>query len=367
MTIRLTSRQISRLSNCLGTAARPLDFESTDQWRQEVLKSVITLFGAKAGHFDVDSDGCRWPALFLGYPPEASSVWNDHWRHHDAVTSMAEPLPETYTRRWRYRRRGLEWSEQYHASAVFNEFYVPYELDVDASGFHVRDAGMKMHLHIDAPGRWSEQKDLRVRHVMRLIRPVLASSVRAMSGYVDGPMPPSRLLEALDCEVAILNPAGRWLHSTAHLERTLSSYESEYVAQWRERVSAVARIALRRPTRSGHCSEFHSQPGALDFAGRRVSLVISHGASALNAPVALLRIQTLDIPTECPAALLRHALTARQWGVTRLIAMGAGNQEIAERLGTSVHTVRRHVEAIFSKFGVSARAAVASAVWRAIQ
>jgi len=47
--------------------------------------------------------------------------------------------------------------------------------------------------------------------------------------------------------------------------------------------------------------------------------------------------------------------------------MGAGNQEIAERLGTSVHTVRRHVEAIFSKFGVSARAAVASAVWRAIQ
>ena len=50
-------------------------------------------------------------------------------------------------------------------------------------------------------------------------------------------------------------------------------------------------------------------------------------------------------------------LTAREAEVLRLIAAGRSNREIAGRLVISEHTVARHVQNIFTKLGVSSRAA----------
>ncbi|MGH2660548.1 MAG: LuxR C-terminal-related transcriptional regulator [Actinomycetota bacterium] len=50
-------------------------------------------------------------------------------------------------------------------------------------------------------------------------------------------------------------------------------------------------------------------------------------------------------------------LTAREIEVLRLVAEGLSNREIAERLVISDHTVRRHLQNIFSKVGASTRAA----------
>jgi DNA-binding CsgD family transcriptional regulator len=52
-----------------------------------------------------------------------------------------------------------------------------------------------------------------------------------------------------------------------------------------------------------------------------------------------------------------HGLTARELQVLRLVAAGKSNREIAAELVISHHTVRRHVQNIFSKVGVSSRAA----------
>jgi len=52
-------------------------------------------------------------------------------------------------------------------------------------------------------------------------------------------------------------------------------------------------------------------------------------------------------------------LTPRQRVVVELIAQGLRNREIAERLGISLHTVRRHVEALLKRLGVPTRAAAA--------
>ncbi len=50
-------------------------------------------------------------------------------------------------------------------------------------------------------------------------------------------------------------------------------------------------------------------------------------------------------------------LTAREVEVLRLVAAGKTNREIAEALVLSDHTVRRHLQNIFNKIGVSSRAA----------
>jgi two-component system nitrate/nitrite response regulator NarL len=60
-------------------------------------------------------------------------------------------------------------------------------------------------------------------------------------------------------------------------------------------------------------------------------------------------------------------LTPRQRVVVEMIAEGLRNREIAERLGISLHTVRRHVEALLRRLNVPTRAAAAVALQRAVQ
>lgn len=48
-------------------------------------------------------------------------------------------------------------------------------------------------------------------------------------------------------------------------------------------------------------------------------------------------------------------LTPREREVLALLAEGAGNREIAERLGVTEHTVKFHLSAIFGKLGASTR------------
>lgn len=50
-----------------------------------------------------------------------------------------------------------------------------------------------------------------------------------------------------------------------------------------------------------------------------------------------------------------EALTPREREVLALLAEGAGNREIAERLGVTEHTVKFHLSAIFGKLGASTR------------
>jgi ATP/maltotriose-dependent transcriptional regulator MalT len=57
-------------------------------------------------------------------------------------------------------------------------------------------------------------------------------------------------------------------------------------------------------------------------------------------------------------------LTARQVEVLALVAAGRTNREIAETLVVSEHTVRRHVQNIFAKVGVTSRAAATAFAYK---
>jgi len=68
----------------------------------------------------------------------------------------------------------------------------------------------------------------------------------------------------------------------------------------------------------------------------------------------LVRVELVPAPGDAPVRL-----TPRQLEIARLLADGLRNGDIAERLGISAHTVRRHMEAILRRLNVTNRAAAA--------
>jgi LuxR family maltose regulon positive regulatory protein len=75
--------------------------------------------------------------------------------------------------------------------------------------------------------------------------------------------------------------------------------------------------------------------------------------------LAALELQTRDEGTEHPAASstppLIESLSARELEVLRLLAAGRSNQEIADALVLALGTVKKHLNNIFGKLGVSSR------------
>jgi DNA-binding CsgD family transcriptional regulator len=69
------------------------------------------------------------------------------------------------------------------------------------------------------------------------------------------------------------------------------------------------------------------------------------------------QIARLDALGECTVAEPGHPLTARELQVLRLVAAGKTNKAIAKELFLSERTIDRHVSNIYTKLGVSSRAA----------
>jgi DNA-binding NarL/FixJ family response regulator len=74
----------------------------------------------------------------------------------------------------------------------------------------------------------------------------------------------------------------------------------------------------------------------------------------LGAAPDLVRVDSL---TRRGASGVAHGLTARELQVLRLVAAGETNKAIAAELVLSQRTVDRHVSNIYTKLGVSSRAA----------
>lgn len=82
-------------------------------------------------------------------------------------------------------------------------------------------------------------------------------------------------------------------------------------------------------------------------------------ASRILAAVAAisegLQVRLPSVPP-VPRRPMAPLLTPRENGILGLIGEGMSNKAIARRLGISAHTVKYHLEAVFSKLGVNSRA-----------
>ena len=134
-----------------------------------------------------------------------------------------------------------------------------------------------------------------------------------------------------------------------------------------EEALAFCRKAGYRPELSWTCHDYadtllqRNGPGdrqkAVELLNESLSISTELGMRPLKERVVALqeRIGVRRAGTAYP-----DGLTEREVEVLRLIAAGRSNQEIAEELYISPHTVVRHVSNIFAKTGSSNRAEAAS-------
>lgn len=365
MSVTLEQHKFDGLASTLDVAARPFDFDTPDSWRVELLRRIMRLTEAKAAHFDIDNGGFERVGVYLGYDDDVTRAWATEWRHRDpALKALSNQSLSTYSRRWRYRLLGSEWEAQYRKSEVFNEFYRRSELDVDAAGIYVFDQALHVHVHVDHVAQWSEQEDAQARAMMSLLRPVISASVRAVASRNSSAFSLKGLLESLEVEAAVVDTTTAVVHCSAALERSLAAHGTEEEAhRWKVQAGAVARRYVTALDGRG----LVPMPTTTELCGRRVSLAVVRDTPFGSGPLVVLRVEQGDLPLECPRTLAPLQLTHRQWAVARLVAMGFRNNDIADALQISVHTSRRHVEAVLAKFGVDSRAGVATVVWRALR
>jgi DNA-binding CsgD family transcriptional regulator len=107
-----------------------------------------------------------------------------------------------------------------------------------------------------------------------------------------------------------------------------------------------------------------SRTVTLQARGRllEVTIRLAEPAAARDAWDLCLLLEEIAGATDGAAG--RAVLSAREQEISRLLRLGLSNKEIAAQLDISPKTVGKHLENIFTKLGVTSRAAVVAAVGR---
>jgi DNA-binding CsgD family transcriptional regulator len=170
-------------------------------------------------------------------------------------------------------------------------------------------------------------------------------------------------LEVVDAGICVTDSYGRLLHQNAALRKQLAegtlALEQAMVDV---RQAAVARLGSRCDNGAGHVPHdarvsIQVRTEATQYEIEAIAIV-RPCASEERFIVTIVRERRLRRMT---AGSLRAAyeLTARETRVAVLLAGGVRTREIADALGISVHTARRHAESVLRKLGVHSRSEVA--------
>ena len=233
-------------------------------------------------------------------------------------------------------------------------------------------------------GGWDPQPGLAL---MRLAQGRSDRAVQAISralAAAAGPMERSRLLPAqVEILLAMGEVAGA-LQAVKELEEIASAFGASALHALADHLRGQVELAEGRATAAvgslRRAWQAWEELGACWLAARARALIGQacsalgdHDGAALELRAARETFERLGAAPDIERldALSRgtntggeHPLSARELEVIRLVASGKTNRAIASQLHISDRTVARHVSNIFTKLGVSTRAAAAAWAWQ---
>jgi ATP/maltotriose-dependent transcriptional regulator MalT len=220
---------------------------------------------------------------------------------------------------------------------------------------------------------WNTAADLADRHLRQLPahnRTERASALELLvraavaRGTPDAAHAPLALLESIAADAATrplhaLTAVARGVTASGeghdddarrHFEDAIDLYAQSGATFERARATLDLAETLLRLGRRADAEREASQAATM-LQGLDTPVELARARAVADAA----RVTTTTVPSkDAPNA---KGLTPRELGVLRAIAEGHGNPAIAATLGISEHTVHRHVANIFTKLGVTSRAA----------
>ncbi len=192
--------------------------------------------------------------------------------------------------------------------------------------------------------------------MLRLLQPALAVGIEMRQRFARRRAEFHRVLDAMREGLVLIDASGRVVHETPMLGRLMADeWECDRVravmlACARSVSDALRGIGLPRGALTELCTAQHRYRVRGCYAGDELA-----GSAAVL--VALERVGPAPAPDDATLRA-RFGLTPREIQVTRLLAAGRRNDDVAASLQISPHTARRHTERVLAKLGATSRAAV---------
>lgn len=303
-------------------------------------------------------------AFVLMDPPDQLAIFDDPGTLL-ARTSVSHPLISRYarTRDGRaYKLSDFVTSEQLHRLPVYEEIYSRLGVEHQIAVTLPSQPTVVIGLALSRDGRRDFGE--RDRTVLDLARPALVQAYRNVAAY-------ARLhatLRALSRGLAergegvVTLGRGGTIEFVSPAARELLEAGFPAWSVRSGRLPAALADALAAQRAAARASG--TAPGAIPVVvpgehGALVArLVAARGGDEPDALLLEARREALGV--EQVRAL---GLTRRQAEVLRLVALGSATEQVGAALGISAATVRKHLEHVHARLGVSSRAAAVATAW----
>jgi DNA-binding CsgD family transcriptional regulator len=246
-----------------------------------------------------------------------------------------------------------DWTQREHL-AIYQEVFRPHRVDRQMALSVPLPVGEAMLLagfpRDDAPAFDGTRHQL-----LKLLVPAFEASLRFRRHLATADVRLAAVLDRLEVALLVLDADGRERYRNRALRRLLPDAEAEAI------VRAASDLARGlRPAAAVEGLPAVQRP--LDLASGRYVLRASPNALLLDDAGVLVSVERASVLPAPQRLQQAHGLTPREAEVALHLARGRSDQEIAEALVISVHTVRRHTAQVLKKLDLPSRAGVALAL-----
>ncbi len=349
------------LRNGRRVLLRPFEYDSADAWRHAVIQALAPVVGTDLAGFCLVTEN-EAPLYSPSLDPAAAD------RLFELTVVDPRDIYRRAARLQVFDRDDL-WGDILEfgpGKELYHEFFEPTG-SVEEMGIATRDptapipAGLSFHFEKPLDPEHTEE----VRRVLTRIRPAFTAGVETFLRMEPGWLGLGPGLDILSEGVALFDANGHLRHVNPSLRTMLEDDPDARRVRRMIRATSAAARALADPP-PGSC-----EPEArgcvrnvrTPSAKYRISGTFLEGRTAPGGLATLVAVQRLTptLPSESTLGA-RFGLTPRQAEVALLLARGESNADIASTLEISIHTVRRHVEGVLRKTGLSSRWEVADRI-----
>jgi DNA-binding NarL/FixJ family response regulator len=361
VSLNLSSADVERLEAALAVLLSPLAFESLDRWRTAARTLVEPLVGADKSTFMLPLAG----ETFIQCEDADVAAYESYRAHYIQLDTgfhvRRRELGLEVNNGWDlYDPVELMRSELYNDWASPSRMFEPMGITVELPPSAYPAALLFYRERPGAPAAYEREMG-----ILRLLLPAFKAGIKTCCQLARYRQTLAALLDSLPGALAVFDASGRLLHENQACTRLLA-HEPE-APRVRAELACTAGLvaAVVRRTQSKGRLPVVAGPARREVRTRRARYRVSGnhvGEDLLPPPGAV--IVSIEIPNAEPFTpvdiAVRYGFTSRESQVAQLMGEGRSNAQVAQALGFTIHSARRHAERILAKLELHSRAEVAA-------